>query len=143
MPAVLAVSQAKAHLPELVRQASEEMRLFAVGNARRRDAKRAVIMGEEALAALVEGVKFTAEWTEDTELGGWTVYIPEIKVYGEGETREEAAKDAVKAAIEWAELYMEDAPLYFRSGFADQFPYVVKLLLAQTTGEDLRKVLGV
>lgn len=142
MPAVLPVSEAKRHFTQLHQQASEELQTFIVGDGPGKDAKLSVTLGAEALEALLEDVKFTHQWIQDTENDGWTVVIPELDVYGEGETQEQAALDAVEAAEEYARLYGEDSRLYFRAGRRHHYRYVLRLLLALARQEDLRVVLG-
>lgn len=142
MPAVLPVSEAKRHFTIIHRQASEGGRVFMVADGRRKDAKVSVTLGAEALQAVIADVKFTPEWIEDTENGGWTVVIKELDIFGEGDTRDEAIADVVKTAAEYAQLYSEDAALYFRMGRRNQYRYVLRILLAVAQGENLRTVLG-
>lgn len=142
MPAVLPVSEAKRHFTQLHRDASERLQVFIVADGRRKDAKWSVTLGAEALDALMDDVKFSHEWVEDTENGAWTVIIPELDIYGQGDTQEQAIEDAIEAAKEYAQVYAEDATLYFRVGRRHHYRYVLRILLALSRGEDLRAVLG-
>ena len=54
--------------------------------------------------------KLPVEIIEDPEQGGFTAHIPNIPVYGEGETEEEAIADLKEGLIGYMETYgLEDA----------------------------------
>lgn len=143
LPAILPVAEAKKHFPAIVREASENLKLFRVANAQRREAPRALVIGEEALRALIGEIRLTPEWEQDVERGLWSVVLPELDIYGQGPTRDEAAADLIEAALEYAALYLEDAALYFRFGRRDQYRYVLAIALAAGDRAALARLLGI
>ena len=139
---VLSISDAKRQLPAVLRQSSEQLKVFRVGNARRAGAPRALILGEEAVRVLLGNRKLTLQWEYDEETGLWSVYAPELDVFGQGATREKAAEDLLETAKEYVLLYLEDPLFYFKAGRRDHFPYVLAIALAGDHPEQLRQVLG-
>lgn len=143
MPEVLAVAEAKKHFPAIIRESSEALKVFRVGNAQRRDAPRAVILGEEAIRTLLGDLKFTPEWEEDKEQGLWSAVVPELDIFGQGATREEARDQLLAAARDYANVYLEDVPFYFKVGRRGHFPYVLAVSLVADQPEKLASLLGV
>jgi hypothetical protein len=56
-------------------------------------------------------VSFRVEEIYDEELKGWTISIPVIDLYGEGNTKEEAISDLVGSIKEYITLYKESDSL--------------------------------
>lgn len=54
---------------------------------------------------LLTGVTFTVDAVYDEELHGWTVAVPEIDLYGEGATKDDAIKDLISSIHEYISLY--------------------------------------
>jgi len=59
----------------------------------------------EVLDKIVSAFEFHPEWTLDEELSVWTVSLPELPGYGEGEDRKEAAEDLIDGLLEYVEAY--------------------------------------
>lgn len=142
MTGVISVSEAKKELPQLIREAGEQLKLFTLANVQRRDAPRVVLLGERTLQTLVEHLSCTPEWEEDGEHGLWSVYVPELDVFGQGKTREEAVNSLIEAAQEYADLYLEDAPFYLKVNREHHYPFVIALALARGDRGKATKVLG-
>ena len=142
-PEVLAIADAKRNFSSIVRESSEALKLYMVGNALRREAPRSVILGEQALQVLLRGVQGHAVWEEDTEHHLWSVEVSEFHVFAQGETKEEAIQDLLLAAVEMAEDYVQDMALYFKMGWQDHFPYALAVVLSAGDPERLRQLLGV
>lgn len=142
MPSVLSISHAKAQLPELVRQASQNLKVYRVGNARQRDAKTSVILGEEMVQAILENIKCHPVWEEDSETRLWSVVVPELDVFGQGETREQAAQDLLATVNDYVQLYLEDAPFYFKVGRKEHLPYVLALAFHGGDADSQLQILG-
>lgn len=143
VPEVLAVAEAKKNFSSIVRESSEAMKLYMVGNALRREAPRSVILGEEALQVLLQGVQGHPVWEEDAEKHLWSVEVPEFDAVGQGETKEEAVQDLLEAAVDLAEDYIENMALFFKVGWQARFPYALAIFLAANNPARLRKLLGV
>lgn len=138
----IGVSQAKQEFARLVRESSERYRVFTVRDAQRRDAKAALIIGEELMDLILSEFTCSPSWEEDPEQRLWTVSLPEIEVWGQGATREEAADDLVDAAIECAEVYMDDVPFYLKVGRERHLPYLLRIYRAGTDRAAIRRALG-
>lgn len=143
MSDVLPIAEAKKHFPSIIREASENLKLYRVANAQRRDAPRAVVIGEEALRVLIGEITFSPQWEEDTEHGLWSVVVEAIGIYGQGPTRDDARGDLLEAAIEFADLYLEDIAYYFRHGRKDWYRYALAIALAAGDQEKLVSLFGV
>ncbi len=142
-PEVLAIADAKKNFSSIVRESSEALKLYMVGNALRREAPRSVILGEQALRVLLRGVQGHPVWEEDAEHHLWSVEVPEFEAVGQGETKEEAVKDLLWAVVELAEDYIEDIAFYFKIGWQDKLPFALAAFLAADDPERLRRLLGV
>jgi hypothetical protein len=142
MPPTLSVHEAKREFSSLVRESAELGQVFLVANAQRKHAPRTVILGASVMKAMLESYAFHPQWEEDTQQRLWTVYVPEIDVWGQGPSQEDAAKDLVDAALDYADVYRHDVGFYAKVGKAGHFPYVLRLLLAEDT-EQVRSILGV
>ena len=142
LPATLNVNTAKSQFTELVRGSSEAFKVYRVKNGLRRNAPGSLILGEDALRMLLAQFQIHPQWEEDGEQGLWTVYAPELDVYGQGSTREEAAADLMEAAQEYAELYLEDPQFNFKVGRKDHFPFVILVALAAGNPDQVRAALG-
>ena len=96
----------------------------------------------QTLETLVEHLSCTPQWEEDREHGLWSVYAPELDVFGQGESREDALNSLIEAAQEYADLYLEDAPFYFKVNRQHHYPFVIALALARGDRKKVTKVLG-
>lgn len=143
MPHFYSVGKAKERLPQLIRESSEAQKFFRVGNANRHNAPRSWIIGEESMETLLSFVRFTPQWEEDPGQGLWTVYVPELDIWGQGETQEMAAEDLLETVEEYAVLYLEDVPFYRKAGRKEHLPYVLTMALAAGNNPKMRKLLGV
>jgi hypothetical protein len=141
MPDSYSIYDAKANFSMIARDAAEHGKVFVVANAQRKAAPRTVILGEEAVRILLDHFVCHSEWEEDAEHHLWTVYVPEIDDWGQGESQEDAVKDLVDGAMELADLYLSDLQFFLRGGRSAEFPFMLKISLARDAGE-VRKVLG-
>ena len=90
---------------------------------------------------LLRSVNFTVEETFDEELKGWTVYIPELNLYGEGDTKESAVSDLINTIDEYIALYTE---MDFLSKHESPEKQAAIMKLMRCKDDDaMRKVLGV
>ena len=87
--------------------------------------------------------QLTPQWEHDSEHGLWSVYVPQLDVFGQGATRDEAAEDLLETVREYVEFYLQDPLFYFKAGRRDHFPYVLAVALAADDPKQLRQILGV
>lgn len=102
-----------------------------------------MIIGEEAMQLILSRFTFTSQWEEDRDQGLWSVHVPEIDVWGQGETREQAAEDLVTAAIDYADVYMDDVPFQIKVGRGEHLSYVLRIHQEGGDRQAIRRVLGV
>jgi len=57
-------------------------------------------------------MRFSINVTFDNEIGGVTVAIDELPLYGEGKTPDEALSDLVDTVVEFCKVYIEDIDCY-------------------------------
>lgn len=142
---VMPISTAKRDFTRLAREAASKGVEFLAKDMHRADAREVSIVSTSVLDSWLKGLSFSVEWEEDQSgIGGWTVYIPEIDVFGDGDTKEAAVDDLIGAAMEYAELYMAKPAFYWEAGRAAHHPYLRKILRAFTTGgrNKVREILG-
>ena len=89
---------------------------------------------------LLAHVTFTVDEVYDEEMNGWTVAVPEIDLYGEGATREDAIRDLIYSIHEYIKIYMESDFLSKHESAAKQA--AILRLMRCTHDDELRKVLG-
>lgn len=140
---VLAISEAKRDFSRLVRESSEELRIFRIQNLQRHRATASLLIGETAMDLILAGYDFTPQWEEDAEQNLWTVYVPEIDVWGQGATRDDAAEDLVTAVLDYVDLYFEDVPFQIKVNRGAQLPHLLRISRAGEDRQAVRRALGV
>ena len=93
----------------------------------------ALLIGAEELERLLVDYEFHPEvFFEENVVSIW---LPELTLYGRGESYDEAQEDLVHEVLDYLDEYLDDAPLYLRApNRAEQFPYVIRALVADATG---------
>ena len=89
---------------------------------------------------LLKQVRFSVDEVYDNELEGWTVSVPEIDLYGEGTTKEEAITDLVNSIHEYIALYTATDFLSQHES-AEKQAAIIKLMRCEND-DALRKELG-
>ncbi len=92
--------------------------------------------------ALLKDVRCSPIWEEDEEQSLWSIYIPELDTFGQGETREKAADDLMENVAEYVTLYMEDMSFYFKVDRQHHLPVVMALALCASPDEQ-KRILGI
>ncbi|QDR81092.1 hypothetical protein [Sporomusa termitida] len=90
--------------------------------------------------SLLKHVTFTLAETYDEELQGWTVSVPEIDLYGEGNTKEAAVSDLINSIHEYISLYTESNFLSQHESPEKQAA-IIKLMRCEND-EAMRNALG-
>ena len=130
MPEVLSASDVRKRWAEVLRRAVAEKHPVAIA---RTGLEPALLIGADELERLLVDHEFHPEvFFEDDVVSIW---LPELTLYGRGESYDEAQVDLVHEVRDYLNEYLDDAPLYLRApNRADQFPYVIKALIADATG---------
>ena len=89
---------------------------------------------------LLGSVTFTVDEVYDEEMNGWTVAVPEIDLYGEGSTKEDAIKDLIYGIHEYILIYTESGFLA-RHESPEKQAAIIKLMRCEIDDE-IRKALG-
>ncbi len=140
---VLPIAEAKKNFSAIVREASEGLRCFRIGNAQRHDAPRAVVLGESAVETLLECLECHPAWEHDEEQGLWSVAVPELGVFGQGVTKDSAVADLLKAAVDSAAAYLEDPVFFAKVARRQEYPFVLAVFLYADEPLKLRSFLRV
>jgi prevent-host-death family protein len=130
VPEVLAASDVRKRWAEVLRRAVAEKHPVVIGRA---GLEPALLIGAEELERLLVDYEFHPEvFFEESAVSIW---LPELTLYGRGENYDEAHEDLVHEVLDYLDDYLGDAPLYLRApNRAEQFPYVIKALVADATG---------
>jgi len=101
------------------------------------------LVNSEILTAIFDKQDVPLVETPDENLGGLTIAIPNLPIYGEGNTREEAVEKLIDAVIEFREAYLDNLELYKRSESLDNKIIMMKLLRCGDDREAIRAALKV
>ncbi len=94
---------------------------------RRRDSIAAFSM--EHLKTLLSGIKFPVDLKQEQD-ETWTAMLKNIDLAVNAKTKNEALNQLAKDLMDYANEYMDEFELYYRSrNRKDHFPYIVKVLL--------------
>lgn len=104
------LSEAKKNLLHLYKWA--EAGLEVVITINNSDLSNVSLVNSEILAAMFDKLDIPIVEAPDEDVGGLTIAIPNLPIYGEGNTREEAVEDLIDAIIEFREAYLENLELY-------------------------------
>ncbi len=130
MPEPLSASDVRNRWSEVLRRTVNDRQPVAIERA---GVDRAVLIGAEELDRLLMDYEFNPEvFFEDDAVSVW---LPELALYGRGETFDEAQADLVREVLDYVDEYVSDAQLYLRApNRAEQFPYVMKALVSDALG---------
>jgi len=101
------------------------------------------LVNSEILTGIFNKLDVPLVETPDENLGGLTIAIPNLPIYGEGNTREEAVEKLIDAVIEFREAYLDNLELYKRSESLDNKIIMMKLLRCGDDREAIRAALKV
>ena len=92
----------------------------------------AFLIGVAELEELLSDLAFGPEVFFEPE--AVSIWLPELALYGRGQSFEEAMEDLVDEVRDYVDEYLSEAPLYRRApGRAEQFPFVIKALVADAS----------
>lgn len=91
---------------------------------------------------LMEFLKFNPIIKSGEELGGYTISLNEIDMYGEGATIEFAKEDLIDSIIEYIDIYVHQIELFSKVESIDKQVYMLKLIRCDGDREKIRKEIG-
>lgn len=134
------LSEARKHLADIVSDSNKKLRLFFIKDEE--NSLRSWVMGEKFVELLFDSFTCQVEWEKESKLGFWTAYVPELDLWGKGDTWEEAAEDLVSAALDYMEVFLNNIPFYLNAGRKKHLPYIFRLLMLQGNRDKMREFLG-
>lgn len=137
---MLVLSEAKKHLADVIKESNKKLRLFFIKDEE--TSLRSWVLGEGLAEKLFENFSCRVELEKEPKLGFWTAYVPELDLWGRGDTKEEAADDLLAAALDYMEVFLENIPFYIGAGRKNHLPYVFRLLTTGGNKEKLKEFLG-
>lgn len=90
----------------------------------------------------MEFLKFNPIIKSGEELGGYTISLNEIDMYGEGATIEFAKEDLIDSIIEYIDIYVHQIELFSKVESIDKQVYMLKLIRCDGDREKIRKEIG-
>lgn len=91
---------------------------------------------------LMEFLKFNPVIESGEEIGGYTISLNEIDMYGEGETVEAAKEDLINSIIEYIDIYVNQIELFTKAESIDKQVYMLKLIRCDGDKDKIRKEIG-
>ena len=96
--------------------------------------ERGLLIGFDEVSLLLDPYAFTTEVFFEPD--AVSIWLPELQLYGRGETFEDAQADLVEEVHAYVEEFLADARLYLRSpNRAAHFPWILKAYVATAAGE--------
>ena len=90
----------------------------------------------------MEFLKFNPVIESGEEIGGYTISLNEIDMYGEGETVEAAKEDLINSIIEYIDIYVNQIELFTKAESIDKQVYMLKLIRCDGDKDKIRKEIG-
>lgn len=111
---VNSISQARTEFQKLFKQAIYSNREFLAENAKETSTDETVsIIRTKLLDEWLEhAYKFNPVWEWDEENKLWSVTLPEIRIYADAPTKEEAAEQLIDLALDYCEDYFNRLDLF-------------------------------
>ena len=87
---------------------------------------------------------FSHFWTNEPGDETYTLYVPEVDVFGVGPTKEAAIESLIETMQEYAEIYFFDLRFYLSStvGRDGHFEYLRRIVRCDGDHKQIRAVLG-
>ncbi|AGK96104.1 hypothetical protein [Clostridium pasteurianum] len=76
------------------------------------------------------------------EVGGYTIALNEIDMYGEGDTLEEAKENLIDSILEYIDIYIDKIDLFNQVESISKQVYMLKLIRCDGDRERLKKEIG-
>lgn len=76
------------------------------------------------------------------ELGGYTITLNEIDIYGEGNTIEDAKENLIDSILEYISIYIDKIDIFNKVESIEKQLYMLKLIRCDGDREKLKKEIG-
>lgn len=136
----LFLDKAGKQLPVIIEESNQKLRLFIIGD--QSSSLQSWVLGERLAEVLLESFSCRVEWEREHIFGIWMIYVPELDLWGTGDTKEEAVEDLVSAAEDYREVFLKCIPFYLSAGREKHLPYILRLALARGDREKIKTLLG-
>lgn len=87
-------------------------------------------------------LKFNPIITSGEEVGGYTIALNEIDMYGEGDTLEEAKENLIDSILEYISIYVDEIDLFTKVESISKQVYMLKLIRCDGDRQKLKKEIG-
>ena len=125
------ISQFRSRISDYFSQAVWRGRIVEIARGER---ERGFFLGHSQLERLVEGVSFNPELMAEED--SVSIWLPELDLWGEGETFADAKADLLTEVREYVDEYLGDSERYLAApNRAHHFPVVLRALLADRKHE--------
>lgn len=91
---------------------------------------------------LMRMLKFNPITESGEELGGYTISLNEIDMYGEGDTIEAAKEDLMNTICEYISVYVKQIDLFGKVESIDKQVYMLKLIRCDGNRDKIMKEIG-
>lgn len=141
---VNSISQARTEFQKLFKQAVLTNREFLTENAKETSTDETVSIIRTKLLDewLDHAYTFNPAWEFDEENQLWSVTLPEIRVYTDAPTKEEATEQLMELVLDYCEDYFNRLDLF--TALPDRrghYPYLRRIIRCKDTSE-VKKVLN-
>ncbi|MGI5823508.1 MAG: hypothetical protein ACOX6Z_06140 [Dethiobacteria bacterium] len=127
-------------LQYILEESNQRLRLFAIGA--RDSSLQSWVLGKRLAEILFKSYACEVEWEREEIFGLWMLYVPQLDLWGTGDTKEEAVEDLIAAAEDYREVYLQCISFYLSAGREKHLPYVLRLALAGGDREKIKTFLG-
>ena len=139
------VSTAKAQLGEIRRAALDGQEVIITNTKNRNKNESVSVISSTLLDSIIErSCKFSPAWTKEEGDENYTLYVPEVDVFGVGPTKETAIESLIETMQEYAELYFGDLRFYLSPTVnrLHHFGYLRRIIRCDGDPKQLRAALG-
>ena len=91
---------------------------------------------------LMNGLKFNPIIQAGEEIGGYTIALNEIDVYGEGDTLEEAKQNLLDSILQYIDIYIDKIDVFSQVESISKQVYMLKLIRCDGDRERLKEEIG-
>ncbi len=138
----LAISEAKNKFTMLRKEALKGKEII-LADAKSKDEAPVSLISTTLLDELCSEKRFTCEWvdTPGKDSDDYSLWCPEVNVFGLGKTKEEAITDLISNIQEYALVYFNDLPYYLSASNPNKKHYWYLRRIMRANPEELRQVL--
>ena len=139
------VSTAKAQLGEIRRAALDGHEIIITNTKKRINDESVSVIASSLLDSIIErSCRFSPAWTKEEGDENYTLYVPEIDVFGVGPTKAAAIESLIATIQEYAALFFCDLRYYLSPSVRrdNHFGYLRRIVRCEGDSKKIREVLG-